>query len=109
MKSPIKPLLSLALCVLFLWSSLCKAACHPSSDWLVQPDNETRVVFTEDPLWSLVPMGSSDPTLVFPKTVTDTELAALNTVRAPWPKRVFATFFEPTGKNTWRSCREELW
>lgn len=92
-----------------LWCSQSLAACHPSSDWLIQPGNETRVVLTEDHLWPLVPNGSSDPTLVFPKTVSDTELAALSTVRAPWPKRVFATYFEPTGKNTWRSCREELW
>jgi hypothetical protein len=110
MTSQIKPRLSLALCVLLFWSSLCNAACHPSSDWLVQPDNETRVVFTEDRVSSpLVQNASIDPTLVFPKTVSDTELAALSTVRAPWPKRVFATFFEPTANNTWRSCRQELW
>lgn len=110
MKSQTKPLLSLALCVLFLCSSQSLAACHPSSDWLVQPDHETRVVFTEDDLdWSLVPAGPADPTLVFTKTVTDAELAVLSTVQPPWPKRVFATYFEPAGKNTWRTCREELW
>ena len=93
MTNQIKPRLS-RLFVLLFWSSLRNAACHPSSDWLVQPDNETRVVFTEDRVEARP--GTKcfyRPTLVFPKTVSDTELCRVEHHYGPPGQSEFCDLF----------------
>lgn len=101
----------LAFCVaLAACMTTSHSKCHPSSDWLVQPDNDMPVFFehTDSPVIR-PPDNSIHSDEAFPKTLSDADLAAHARNRASFSEKVAVTFMEPAGKDAWRVCRRELW
>ena len=91
-------------------ATISHSKCHPSSDWLIQPDADTPVTFEGNAPPDLeAPDSSIYSKDAYPKTFSDAALAERARKGGAFPTETIVKFWEPAGENAWRVCRREFW